>query len=62
MCASCGCGKLNDDHGDKRHITMEDIENAAEAADLSVGEVVENIEAAGAPQGVASGRLDEDAG
>lgn len=45
MCLSCGCGSANDDHGDKRHITMNSLQQAAEAAKLSVDEVCENIEA-----------------
>ena len=32
MCISCGCGKPNDDHGDARNITMQDVDQAAEAA------------------------------
>lgn len=46
MCVSCACGKPNDDHGDSRHITMKELEDAAAAAGVSVSEVVENIEAA----------------
>ncbi len=43
MCASCGCGKVNDDHGDPRHITLAEIEQAAEAAGLSVQETINNM-------------------
>ena len=51
MCASCGCGKYEDDHGDDRHITLMDLKEAAEAADISVNEVVENLkEAAGSKE------------
>lgn len=46
MCVSCACGKPNDDHGDPRHITMEQLEQAAKAADISLEEVAENIDAA----------------
>ncbi len=46
MCASCGCGKLNDDHGDDRHLTLDDLEQAAEAADLNLSEVAQNIQQA----------------
>lgn len=45
MCLSCGCGDPNADHGDERHITMEDLEAAAEAADITVEEVLQNLEA-----------------
>jgi len=46
MCASCGCRQVNEDHGDERHITMSDLEEAAVAADVSVDEVVQNLQAA----------------
>ena len=46
MCVSCGCGKLNDDHGDSRNITMKQLEGAADAAHTSVGEVCDNITSA----------------
>jgi len=35
-----------EDHGDIRHITMKDLKAAAEAASISVQEVVENLEQA----------------
>jgi hypothetical protein len=44
MCVSCGCGVANDDHGDPRNITQEDLEAAAEAAGLDVEDVLVNIE------------------
>ncbi|MBI2912447.1 MAG: hypothetical protein HYY03_00840 [Chloroflexi bacterium] len=44
MCASCGCGMLNEDHGDDRHITLADLEQAAEAADITVEEVLGNLQ------------------
>jgi len=44
MCASCGCGMANEDHGDDRHITRNDLEQAAEAANISGQEVVENLQ------------------
>ena len=44
MCLSCACGSPNDDHGDKRNITMQQLEQAAEAADTSVEEIVNNLE------------------
>ena len=46
MCVSCACGKPNDDHGDKRNITMNQLEEAAQAAGVSIGDVCQNIEAA----------------
>jgi predicted DNA-binding ribbon-helix-helix protein len=44
MCVSCGCDEIHDDHGDSRHLTIEDLEQAAEAANLTVDQVVQNIE------------------
>ena len=43
MCASCGCGKVNEDHNDDRHLTMRDLEQAAKAADIDVEQVIENL-------------------
>ncbi len=43
MCVSCGCRLFNDDHGDPRNITMEELERAATAAGMSLDEVVEHI-------------------
>ena len=46
MCASCGCGMPYEDHGDIRHITLRDLNAAAEAASISLEEVVENLQQA----------------
>ena len=43
MCLDCGCGEPNDRHGDDRHITMEDVEAAARASEISVDEAARNI-------------------
>lgn len=45
MCLSCGCGVPNDDHGDHRHITQDDLDTAAQAAGISVNEAGTNIAA-----------------
>lgn len=45
MCTSCGCGIPDDDRGDERNITLEDLEDAADAAGITVEEVVDNIQA-----------------
>lgn len=49
MCLSCGCGQPNDKHGDERHITQDDLRQAAEAAGISPQEAAQNI-ASGVPQ------------
>ena len=43
MCLDCGCGKLNEGHGDPRHITMDTIRAAAEASEIPVDEAMKNI-------------------
>jgi hypothetical protein len=42
-CLSCGCGRPHDDHGDHRHITLEDVEAAGDAAKLPAGQAAANI-------------------
>lgn len=46
MCLSCGCGEPNASHGDDRHITLEDLEDAAKAAGINLEEVLRNLQAA----------------
>jgi len=46
MCVSCGCGELDDNHGDDRHITLEMLQAAAEAAEITTHEAAHNIAAA----------------
>ena len=43
MCASCGCGEPNDTHGDARHITVEQVKAAAEAAKITPQEAAKNL-------------------
>jgi hypothetical protein len=43
MCLDCGCGEPNERHGDDRHITMDDVQAAAEASEISVDEAARNI-------------------
>lgn len=44
MCLSCGCGQPNESHGNSDHITQAQIDKAAEAAGITPGEVVTNIQ------------------
>jgi hypothetical protein len=46
MCLDCGCGEPNEQHGDDRHIIMDDIRAAAEASEISVEQAKRNIVAA----------------
>ena len=43
MCMSCGCGTPNDAHGDKRNITVDDMNNAAQAAGITPQQAAQNI-------------------
>lgn len=47
MCISCGCGKPNDDHGDPRNITLQDIDAAAQSAGTTRDKILENISTEG---------------
>jgi hypothetical protein len=51
MCVSCGCGEPNDRHGDDRHITQSDLQQAATAAELSLDEVIQTIAQGGQQSG-----------
>ncbi len=44
MCVTCGCGKYGEKHGDDRNITMAELREAAEAANISLDDVVKNIQ------------------
>ncbi len=44
MCVSCGCGQVNDNHGDRRNITMDDVRAAARAANTDERTVAQNIQ------------------
>lgn len=43
MCASCGCGKLHEEHGNPANITIDEIDKAAKAANISREQCVENM-------------------
>jgi hypothetical protein len=56
MCLSCGCGKLDESHGDNRHITKRNIEEAAQAANMSTQQVVQNIQKGMSTAGSSAGQ------
>ena len=71
MCMSCGCGEPDNDHGDQRNITQNDLNNAAQAAGITPNQAAENIMASqpamssrtkGADVGQRSGQRIGDAG
>jgi hypothetical protein len=43
MCISCGCNHPADNHGDRRNITLQDIDAAAQAAGTTREKVLQNI-------------------
>lgn len=43
-CLTCGCDMPHNGHGDHRHITIEELEAAAEAAGISVEEAAANLQ------------------
>jgi hypothetical protein len=43
MCLNCDCGKPDDNHGDARNITLQDIDQAALAAGTTRARAFENI-------------------
>ena len=44
MCASCGCGRPEDQHDDPRNIKLSDLEAAAAAANTDVNGVLNNLQ------------------
>jgi hypothetical protein len=51
MGVSCGCGEPNERHGDDRHITEDDLQRAATAAEISLDEVIQTIAQGGQQSG-----------
>lgn len=43
MCLSCGCDQPNDNHGDARNITLQDIDAAAQAISTTRAKVLTNM-------------------
>ncbi len=43
MCPGCGCGELNEDQGDQRHLTFDPVTSAVRAAEISVDEAMKNV-------------------
>jgi hypothetical protein len=46
MCMSCGCGEINEKHGNDAHITWDDVQAAARAADVTPDQVMSNMQEA----------------
>jgi hypothetical protein len=43
MCMTCGCGKPNDQHGDEANITYDQLQAAAEAANIDPESAADNL-------------------
>jgi hypothetical protein len=43
MCMTCGCGKPNDDMGDKANITYDQLQAAAQAANIDPEQAADNL-------------------
>ncbi len=43
MCMTCGCGKPNDQHGDKANITYDQLQAAADAANIDPETAADNL-------------------
>ena len=42
MCVSCGCGSVEDQHGDSRNITLSGLRAAAKATNLDMNQIAVN--------------------
>lgn len=62
MCVSCGCGSPNDDHGDSRNITLNDLDQAAIAAGTTRDKVLQNMMGGSANTGNAGGQQVDQSG
>lgn len=56
MCMNCGCMQPNDDHGDERNITQDELDRAAQAANISRDQAAQNIMACCQQMGASSGQ------
>jgi hypothetical protein len=43
MCLNCGCGQLNEKHGNDANITLDDVRRASDANGQSVEESLRNM-------------------
>ena len=43
MCLNCGCGELNEKHGNDANITLDDVKRSGEANGQSVEESLRNM-------------------
>jgi hypothetical protein len=43
MCMTCGCGEPNDQHGNDAHITYDQLQAAARAAEIDTEKAADNL-------------------
>jgi hypothetical protein len=43
MCMTCGCGKPNDKHGDEANIVYDQLQAAADAANIDPEKAADNL-------------------
>jgi len=44
MCISCGCDEPEADHGNPKNITLKQFRDAAQAAEVDMGQLLKNID------------------
>ena len=44
MCITCGCDEPEANHGNPKHITLQQLEDAAEAAEVDINQLKKNID------------------
>lgn len=43
MCVTCGCNKLEDNHGNSKNITLSQFRDAAQASNIGLDKVLQNV-------------------
>ncbi len=43
MCISCGCSEPDANHGNPKHITLTELKEAAQAAEVDIDQLSKNI-------------------
>jgi len=44
MCITCGCDEPEANHGNPKHITLQQLKDAAEAAEVDINQLKKNID------------------
>lgn len=44
MCVNCGCHEINNDHGEKENIILDDLIEAGDTNDQTLQETVDNMQ------------------